>query len=73
MREPSEHFDAHAADARTVRSEGGGSRDPPPGIHHREHLGGSPLFSGPGGAGSWVRHRAWAERRAGGLPGEDEA
>ena len=40
---------------------------------HREHLGGSPLFSGPGGAGSWVRHRAWAERRAGGLPGEDEA
>lgn len=38
MREPSEHLDVHAADARTVRGESGGSRDPPPDIHHREYL-----------------------------------
>ena len=37
---------------------------------HREHLGGSPLFSGPGGAGSWEQLRGWTEaRRAGNLTG----
>ena len=37
---------------------------------NREHLGGSPLFSGPGGAGSWEQLRGWTEaRRAGNLTG----
>ena len=36
----------------------------------REGLGGSPLFSGPGGAGSWEQLRGWTEsRRAGRLTG----
>ena len=37
---------------------------------NREHLGGSPLFSCPGGAGSWEQLRGWTEaRRAGNLTG----
>ena len=37
---------------------------------NREHLGGSPLFSGPCGAGSWEQLRGWTEaRRAGRLTG----
>ena len=37
---------------------------------NREHLGGSPLFSGPCGAGSWEQLRGWTEaRRAGNLTG----
>ena len=37
---------------------------------NREHLGGSPLFSGPGGAGNWEQLRGWTEaRRAGNLTG----
>ena len=37
---------------------------------NREHLGGSPIFSGPGGAGSWEQLRGWTEaRRAGNLTG----
>ena len=37
---------------------------------NREHLGGSPRFSGPGGAGSWEQLRGWTEaRRAGNLTG----
>ena len=37
---------------------------------NREHLGGSPLFAGPGGAGSWEQLRGWTEaRRAGNLTG----
>ena len=34
------------------------------------HLGGSPLFSGSGGAGSWEQLRGWTEAsRAGNLTG----